>query len=121
MNKVLIFDDDKDILELCSVILRKKGYEMVGEGNSKDVIEKITSISPDVILMDIWIPGIGGVEATQLIKNNSKTNHIPVILFSANNNIETIAKEAHADYFLKKPFDIAALNSIISKAIRHAG
>jgi DNA-binding NtrC family response regulator len=119
MNKVLIFDDDKDILELCSVILLRKGYETIGEGNSKRVIEKITEISPDVILMDIWIPGMGGVEAVHLIKNTKSTDHIPVILFSANNNIETIAKEARADYFLKKPFDIVSLSNIIDKALQH--
>ena len=120
MSKVLIFDDDKDILELCSIILLQKGYETIGENNSKDVIEKVTGASPDVILMDVWIPGIGGVEAVQLLKSTSETNHIPVILFSANNNIELIAKEAKADYFLKKPFDIASLNTIISKALQNS-
>ncbi|MEO6611278.1 MAG: response regulator [Chitinophagaceae bacterium] len=117
MSKVLIFDDDRDILELCSIILRKKGHEPVIETNSKNVIEKINETAPDVILMDIWIPGIGGEEAIRLIRNNSVTKHIPVILFSANNNIEAIAKEAHADHYLKKPFDIATLNNVISKAL----
>jgi two-component system cell cycle response regulator DivK len=117
MSKVLIFDDDRDILELCSVILQKKGHEPVIETNSKNVISRINETAPDVILMDIWIPGIGGEEAIQLIKDNPSTKHIPVILFSANNNIEIIAKEANADYYLKKPFDIATLNNIISKAL----
>ncbi len=116
-HKVLIFDDDKDILELCSIILRRNGFETVGESNSKNVLEKIREVDPHVILMDNWIPGLGGVEATQLIKNTNDTKHIPVILFSANNNIEMIAKEAHADYYLKKPFDIATLNMLIGKAV----
>ena len=97
MSRVLIFDDDKDILELCSIILMQEGYETFGEASSKNVIERINETSPDVILMDIWIPGLGGMEAIQLIKKTPGINLIPVILFSANNNIESIAKEAGAD------------------------
>ncbi len=117
MSKVLIFDDDRDILELCSIILRKKGHEPVLETNSKNVIARIRETVPDVILMDIWIPGVGGEEAIQLIKNDPETQHIPVILFSANNNIAMIAKGANADHYLKKPFDIATLNNVITKAL----
>src|SRR6187402_2893095 len=106
MSKVLIFDDDEDILELCSLILRQNGFETFGESNSKRVIERIGETNPDVILMDNWIPGIGGIKATQLIKATPQTLHIPVIIFSANNNIENIAREAKAEYYLKKPFDI---------------
>ncbi len=119
MGRVLIFDDDEDILELCTIILRQKGLETVGETSSKHVIERISETGPDVILMDNWIPGIGGVEATQLIKSTKATRHIPVILFSANNDIEKIASEAKADYYLKKPFDISALSEMIGRVMNN--
>lgn len=117
MAKVMIFDDDNDILELCTIILREKGFEAVSETSSKDVVERVQTINPDVVLMDNWIPGLGGVKAIQMLKENKQTENIPVILFSANNNIEEIATEARADYFLKKPFDISALSTIVKRAI----
>ena len=70
--------------------------------------------------MDNWIPGIGGIKATQLIKSTRSTLHIPVILFSANNNIERIAKDAGAEYYLKKPFDIHTLNKMVEEALNAA-
>jgi CheY-like chemotaxis protein len=118
MSRVLIFDDDVDILELCSLVLQLKGFETIGEKDSRQVIERILETNPDVIMMDNWIPGMGGVEATQLIKATEKTADIPVIFFSANNNIEELTASAHADYFLKKPFDIAQLNDTVCKAVQ---
>ena len=117
MPRILIFDDDTDILELCSIILGSKGFETIAKPDSKSVIEEIIEAAPDVILMDNWIPGIGGVKATQLIKGHPDTGTIPVIFFSANNNIEDLAKEAQADYYLKKPFDITELSSIVANAL----
>ena len=117
MAKVLIFDDDTDILELCSIILGSKGFVTIVKPDSKRVIEEVIEATPDVILMDNWIPGIGGVKATQLIKNHPDTGTIPVIFFSANNNIEGLAKEAQADYYLKKPFDIIELAAIVKNAV----
>ncbi|KHJ36520.1 CAI-1 autoinducer sensor kinase/phosphatase CqsS [Pedobacter glucosidilyticus] len=80
---ILIFDDDVNILELCSIILMESGYQVEISETSHDIIEKVTSINPDVILMDNWIPDIGGIKATQLLKQHPDFKHIPVIYFSA--------------------------------------
>lgn len=117
MNKVLIFDDDTDILELCSLILNVRGFQTIGETSCSNVIGKIKQEQPDVILMDNWIPDIGGIQAVQLIKNNPETKHIPVIFFTANNNVENLSHEAGADYFLQKPFDIIQFESLVRKAL----
>lgn len=117
MKKVLIFDDDPDILELCSIILQGKGFTTMMELDCKNLISKIKEYNPDLILMDNWIPGMSGTEATLLLKKTPETAHIPVILFSANNNIESIARDANAEYFLKKPFDINELLATVDNAI----
>ena len=117
MGKVLIFDDDKDILELCSLILSRRGFVTSGETSCKDVIHKIQEVKPDVILMDNWIPDIGGIQATKLIKRNPATQDIPVIFFTANNNVENLSHEAGADYFLQKPFDIVQFEGLVRQAI----
>jgi CheY-like chemotaxis protein len=118
MNKrVLILDDDIDILQICSIVLKKKGFDVQTLSNSNQVVNQVRSYQPDVILMDNWIPGPGGIEATRLIKLDPDTQDIPVIFFSANSNVTQLAREAHADYFLQKPFDITELEGIVQMAI----
>jgi two-component system cell cycle response regulator DivK len=118
MNKrVLILDDDLDILQICTIVLKKKGFDVLTLNHSNQVIEQVLAYQPDVILMDNWIPGPGGIEATRMLKTNSDTQEIPVIFFSANSNVTQLAREARADYFLQKPFDITELEAIVQMAI----
>jgi CheY-like chemotaxis protein len=118
MNKrVLILDDDIDILQICTIVLKKKGFDVQTLNNSSQVVSQVRSYQPDVILMDNWIPGPGGIEATRLLKQEPATQDIPVIFFSANSNVTQLAHEARADYFLQKPFDITELEGIVQLAI----
>jgi CheY-like chemotaxis protein len=119
-KKVLILDDDLDILQICSIVLKKKGFDVIALNTSNNVIEQVNHHQPDVILMDNWIPGPGGIEATRMLKNDISLQNIPVIFFSANSNVTQLASEARADYFLQKPFDIAELENIVNEAINHA-
>ena len=119
MNKrVLILDDDLDILQICTIVLKKQGFEVQTMNNSNQVVSQVRDFHPDVILMDNWIPGPGGIEATRLLKRSPETQEIPVIFFSANSNVTQLAREARADYFLQKPFDITELEAIVLMAIR---
>lgn len=116
-KKVLILDDDPDILQICTIILKKKGFDVSTLNNSNEVQEHVRQYQPDVILMDNWIPGPGGIEATKQLKSSPDLHDIPVIFFSANSNVTQLAREAQADYFLQKPFDIAELEAIVQMAI----
>ena len=118
MNKrVLILDDDIDILQICTIVLKRKGFDVQTLNNSTQVVSQVRTYQPDVILMDNWIPGPGGIEATRLLKLDPATQDIPVIFFSANSNVTQLAREARADYFLQKPFDITELEGIVQMAI----
>lgn len=117
---VLICDDDPDILEVSKIILELRGHKVETLKNCDNILSKVETIKPDIILMDLWIPDIGGEEATKLLKNNATTRHIPIIIFSANNDIEKIAKVSGADNFLCKPFEIKDLESIIESTLRKA-
>jgi|SRR6478752_4867839 len=116
-GRVLIFDDDIDLLEVCSIVLRSKNYEVSGCNKCTDIVKEVKSFSPNVILMDNWIPESGGVIATQQIKNDLELKRIPVIFFSANDRVEDLAAEAGAEFFLQKPFEIDELESAVSKAV----
>jgi|SRR5665647_963182 len=116
-DRILIYDDDADILEVCATILRMKDYDVLCRDNCNEILEDIEVYDPHVILMDNWLPDIGGVKAVQLIKSTPRFKNIPVIFFSANSHVEELAKEAGADYLLKKPFDLSELQQAIATAI----
>lgn len=114
-KKVLIFDDNVELLELCTIILEELGCEIKTTATSDDADQQVLAFMPDIILMDNWLPNLSGIEATQLIKSNDKLKNIPVIYFSANNNVHELAAKAGADDYLAKPFDIAHLENMIVK------
>lgn len=111
-NKILILDDDEDILYFCSVVFENLGFDVVSSPHSKDIIQQVEQANPDIILIDNWIPGLGGIKATQTLKEAEHLKEIPVILFSANSNLPALAEEAGADSYLKKPFDLDELENL---------
>lgn len=113
---VLIYDDDQEILFLCKIILEKY-YRVETLFQCKDIIADIEQIKPDFILIDLWIPVLGGEKAITLIKNNSLTQLIPIFIFSANADIEKICERTKADGYISKPFDVATLIEIIGRHI----
>ena len=115
-KKIIIYDDDTDLLEVCSLILSAKNFTVVTKEKCTEILSDIQEHNPDVILVDNRIPDIGGVKATRLVKDSDRSRHIPVIFFSAINNVNELAVEAGADYFLQKPFDISELENIVTCA-----
>ena len=114
-KRILIFDDDVDILSICTYILEEQGWEVHTSQHCNNIDTAVRSIQPDVILMDNWIPDTGGVIATQTLKSQADLKDIPVIYFSANNDIQSLAKQAGADTFLEKPFDLNELEKVINR------
>jgi DNA-binding response OmpR family regulator len=116
-KKIIIFDDDEDILSICTYILEEQGWEVSTYTNCNNIIEKVSNVSPDVILMDNWIPDEGGIIATQALKNNEELKNIPVIYFSANSDIQLLADHAGAESYLAKPFDLEELEKVINTVL----
>lgn len=117
-KRILICDDDTDILSICTYILEEQNWEVHTKTNCIDITETVRSIKPSVILMDNWIPDTGGIVATQSIKADPELSNIPIIYFSANNDIKSLAKEAGADAFLEKPFDIEDLERVVLSVLK---
>jgi CheY-like chemotaxis protein len=116
---VLIFDDDLAILTVTETILSMAGYNVFTSRICDNALDCVKLHQPDIILMDLWIPNIGGEKATNILKADPATKHIPVVLFSANNDIEKIAGKTKADAFIKKPYDIEELEKLVSEIIRN--
>lgn len=114
-KSILLCDDDPDILELCKYIIMQEGFEAKTFSNGNDAIKEAMHSPPDLILLDIWMPGLSGIEVTKFLKQQAETNKIPIILFSANNEIDQITAEVKADGFIRKPFNTFDLKSTIKK------
>ena len=116
-EKVLIFDDDADILEVCTIVLQTNGFKVITQKNCEDILAKIDLHTPDVLLMDNKIPPLGGIEACKTIRASAEHASVPIVFFSANQDVARLAGEAGADRFIEKPFDLDALVSTLRKAI----
>ncbi|MBL4678115.1 MAG: response regulator [Mucilaginibacter sp.] len=117
-KKIIIFDDDEDILSICNYILEEQGWEVHTYTDCNNIIEKVSAIIPDVILMDNWIPDAGGIIATQTLKKDDKLKQIPVVYFSANSDIQLLADHAGAEAYLAKPFDLEELEKVIDTVLK---
>jgi two-component system alkaline phosphatase synthesis response regulator PhoP len=119
-KKVLVIDDDADILELLIYNLEKEGYEVKSSANGLEGIETAKQFMPDLILMDIMMPIMDGIEAGKVIKNTEKLKHIHLLYLTARAEeySEVAAFELGADDYLTKPIKPRALLSRINAFFR---
>ncbi len=112
-SKVLIVDDEPLNVKLLEAKLSPEKYETIYAYNGKDALQKADNESPDLILLDIMMPGIDGYEVTKRLKKNPKTTNIPIILITALDAPEHKEKglKVGADEFLNKPVDTAELQA----------
>jgi CheY-like chemotaxis protein len=107
---IWVIDDDTAILEAMESVLEQEGYNVIVINDPLTITEKITNEKlPDLIYLDILMPEISGSEIIQLLRTTEQTKQIPVVMLSANISGEQISRDAKADGFLKKPFDIITL------------
>jgi two-component system cell cycle response regulator DivK len=115
-KKILIFDDDADILEVCTILLEDNGFEAFTQNNCEDVLQKLDHVLPDVVLMDNKIPPNGGIPASRMIRESADHSKLPIVFFSANQDVARLAAEAGADTYIEKPFDLENLIRVLEKA-----
>lgn len=121
MKNVLLCEDDDEIIELTAIILRLSGYRLsVLKKCDHDIVQRVRILQPDLVLMDLWIPDIGGENAIIQLKNDEHTKSIPVIVFSASNKAEEVAERVKAQGCITKPFAVNMLEEKISELFRRA-
>jgi len=110
MNKcILAVEDDLGILEILQLILLNEGYKVITYTSGKDVEQLIEEHHPDLVLMDIRLGDMDGREICKSIKADAKYQDTPVVLMSAHAFSDKMMKEAFANDFIPKPFDIDLL------------
>lgn len=123
MRKILAIDDHAINLELLEQIIKVfyPEFKFIGANSGEEGIKKAVDNLPDLILLDIMMPGLDGYETCELLKGNAQTKHIPIIMVSAlgHDSSERIkGLNAGADSFLSKPFDKVELRAQINVALR---
>jgi CheY-like chemotaxis protein len=119
-KKVLVVDDEENILELMGAVLEGAGYEVVTADSGEECLEKLKTLKPDLVLLDMMMPGMSGREACEKIRNNPKTKGLKVAFVTVAKFSEvgkgTLSKMNVADY-ITKPFENADLIRRVKKII----
>ena len=116
-TSVLIVDDEEGIRETLSGIFQDEGYNVITAGSGEEALKILKEQSPDLVLLDVWLSGIDGVETLQEIK---KTNpELPVVIISGHGNIELAVKATHvgAYDFLEKPLSLERVLLVARRAL----
>ncbi|MDY6843661.1 MAG: response regulator transcription factor [Thermodesulfobacteriota bacterium] len=120
-EKILIVDDEKDIVELVAYHLGKEGFRMILSFDGEDAVRLAQRESPDLVILDLMLPGLDGLEVCRLLKRNQETQHIPIIMLTAKAQ-ETdivVGLELGADDYVTKPFSprelIARVNAVLRR------
>jgi DNA-binding response OmpR family regulator len=116
--RVLVVDDDADVRRLCGMNLVWDGHEIIEAAGGAEGLELISSEAPDVVLLDIMMPNIDGLEALRRIRLSEESVDMPVVLISARVGIEDQIEgwAAGADGYITKPFSPADLTQALDRA-----
>ena len=123
MAKILIVEDDKDIAMLLQTVIENSGHLVMTASTGKMAFDWLANSKPDLILLDIGLPDINGIEICEKIKTDRQTRAIPVIILTTRNDNQAKMSanlNAHADLFLNKPIDnkdlISAIKTLLEKS-----
>ena len=113
----MIVEDDESILRLESLLLTSKGYEVKGVRDGQAALDLVATMKPNLILLDIMLPKINGLEVCRQIKANEATRHIPVVMLSAKKGQEDLAlgEQSGANWYITKPFKTAVIVETVQR------
>jgi DNA-binding response OmpR family regulator len=115
-TRVLVIDDEPEITEIVEAFLTEAGYVVASENSPKNAATKVNDFQPDVILLDIMMPGMDGYDVCQQIKKQPKFAHVPVIFLTGKDRADDMGRsfKVGGDMFIKKPFSCERLLEIVN-------
>jgi two-component system phosphate regulon response regulator PhoB len=119
-EKILVVDDEEDILELVRYNLSREGYRVTGTLTGEDALRKARSDTFDLIVLDLMLPGMDGLSFTKIVKNDSRLRNIPIIMLTAKGEESDIVSglELGADDYITKPFSPKVMIARVRTALR---
>lgn len=121
-EKILIVDDEKDIVKMLDYNLKKDGYRVISASDGEDALDLAGREHPDLIVLDLMLPGLDGLEVCKTLKKEGKTSSIPIIMLTAKTqeSDKVIGLELGADDYMTKPFSPRELLARIKAVLRRA-
>ena len=118
--KVLVVDDEDNIIELIRLGLRYEGFQVETASNGEDGIALAQRIDPDLVILDVMMPGIDGIEVCRRLRNNPTTHDVPILMLTAKDEVgdRILGLQTGADDYLTKPFDFYELLERIKAILR---
>ena len=122
-NRILLVDDEKDILEFLSYNLKKEGFEVATCTDGQMALDKLDEFQPHLIVLDVMMPGMDGIETCENIRSNSKYDHIIITFLTARaeDYSQVAGLEAGADDYINKPIKPKVLVSRVKALLRRKG
>ena len=119
-KKILIVEDEFDILKLIEFNLKKEGFDVIAVSDGESAIKEVRSNKPDLILLDLMLPGISGLDVCHLIQKDEGLSQIPILMLTAKGEESDVVKglEAGADDYVIKPFSVKVLLARIKALLR---
>jgi phosphate regulon transcriptional regulator PhoB len=122
-KKILVVDDEPDIVELSSYNLQKEGYDVVSVPDGEEALRRIKQEKFDLILLDLMLPGLQGVELCRIVRNDPATSSLPIIMLTAKTEEldKVLGLEMGADDYVTKPFSPRELLARVRAVLRRSG
>jgi two-component system phosphate regulon response regulator PhoB len=119
-EKILVVDDEEDLLELVRYNLTKEGYRVTCVASGEEAIEQARKDVPDLVILDLLLPSVDGLEVCRRLKNDGKTRHIPILMLSAKSEEADVVAglELGADDYMTKPFSPRVLLARVRAVLR---
>ena len=123
MHRVLVVDDESDVTELLQYRLEQEGYRVATLNDPLGFVVKVREFEPDLMLLDIMMPELSGIQLCRIVRADPSMKNIPVIFLSARGEVEDRIKglEAGAEDYVSKPFNTNELMLRISKMLKRSG
>src|SRR4051812_43188474 len=118
-RKIMIIDDDLELLSILHDVFKNEGFEVIVYSD-RNSIKGVIIGQPDVVLLDNKLPDGFGHELCSLMKENSMTKKVPVILTSGYHDLAELARQCGADAYLEKPFDLDVLITLVNQQLASA-
>ena len=119
-EQILVVDDEEDILDLVKYNLEKEGYRVTCVMTGEEAIDQARSLNPDLMLLDLMLPGVDGLEVCKILKYDTKTSKIPIVMLTAKGEESDIVAglELGADDYISKPFSPRILIARVRAVLR---
>ena len=104
---IMVVDDSQTVRNIMGLILNRTGYRSVRVASAMEALQTLTEVIPDLIFLDITLPGMDGLDVCKIIKENERTKDIPVVMLSGNNEVfdKVMGRLAGAADYITKPFE----------------